>query len=508
MTSRMHGLLVLGCAAALSLAACTSEPDSDAAPEAINSAESPVSVRVMQFNIEYGGDRVDFDSVSAAIEAADADVVAIQEGYGKMPDIAADLGWDYYDARTQVVSRFPLLNPPDPESGAIFVELAPGKVFALMNIHLPSTGYGPNKAVTGATAEELVAGEKGRVKALEPTVANATELMDQEIPAIITGDFNAPSHRDWTAESVGIREQLTQVMAWPTSEMAEGAGMVDVYRTIYPDPVAHQGLTWPASRPFVQGYNPGPAGKPADRIDLMYAGGEIEPTAASIVGEKSSEFTDIAVSQWPSDHRAMVATLDVLPGTAPTLVSVDQRLVEIGDETNVYYNAEHDDAAEIGIKPAGGPQKQGVGVGQLVDDSSAGQWQLPTNDLVPGQYDVSLLADDGGILATTSVWLVEPGTPPKVMTVKKSYASGEPIDVKWDLAPGSKWDWVALYKRGANPNVAWYKAWLYTDATVEGEATFDGTPAHQWPLPAGQYSVYLLLDDSYVKIADGNFTVT
>ena len=501
------GRLLIGLIAALSLAGCTSAPE-PATDRPASPIEAPTTVRLMQFNIEYGGDRVDFDSVSAAIEAADADVVAIQEGYGKMPEIAADLGWDYYDARTQVVSRYPLLNPPDPDSGAIFVELAPGQVFALLNIHLPSTRYGPNRAAAGATAEELVDNEAGRVKALEPTVANASELMGNEIPVVITGDFNAPSHRDWTAESVGIRDHITSVVDWPTSEMVEGAGMRDVYRTIYPDPVADQGLTWPASRPFVKGYNPGPAGKPADRIDLMYAGGSIEPTAANIVGEKGSEFTDIAVAPWPSDHRAVVATLDVVPGTPPTLVSIDQRLVDVGSATNLYYYARNGDAAEISVVPVEKNEATQPAAGQLLDDPTSGQWELPTSELKPGQYSVSLRADDGGELATTSLWLIKPGTPPVVATGKQSYRSGEPIDVTWDLAPGSKWDWVAIYKRDANPNIAWYKAWMYTGATVSGSATFDGSPARKWPLPAGRYSAYLMLDDSYVKLAGSDFTVT
>jgi hypothetical protein len=61
----------------------------------------------MTFNIEYGGAEVDFASVSKAIRAAHADVVAINEGYGNIPRLAAALGWHYFDIRMQIVSRFP-----------------------------------------------------------------------------------------------------------------------------------------------------------------------------------------------------------------------------------------------------------------------------------------------------------------------------------------------------------------------------------------------------------------
>ena len=61
----------------------------------------------MTFNIEYGGTGVDFGSVPKAIRAARADVVAVNEGYGNIPRLAAALGWRDFDVRSKVVSRFP-----------------------------------------------------------------------------------------------------------------------------------------------------------------------------------------------------------------------------------------------------------------------------------------------------------------------------------------------------------------------------------------------------------------
>ncbi len=137
--------------------ACTSD---DPAPDAAETAP----LRVMQFNIEYGGTVVDFDSVPAAIEAADADVVAVQEGYASMPKLAKALGWSYYDARTQTVSQYPLITPADPSYPEVLVAVEPGRTVAVINVHLPSAPYGPNRAAAGATAEELIAGEKGRLE--------------------------------------------------------------------------------------------------------------------------------------------------------------------------------------------------------------------------------------------------------------------------------------------------------------------------------------------------------
>ena len=85
---------------------------------------------------------------------------------------------------------------------------------------------------------------------------------------------------------------------------------------------------------------------------------------------------------------------------------------------------------------------------------------------------------------------------------------GEPIDVSWHAAPANRWDWVGIYRRGADPNIAYYILWLYTDASVEGSIVLDRAANGPWPLKPGKYSVYLLVDDSYEKIAAGNFTVT
>jgi endonuclease/exonuclease/phosphatase family metal-dependent hydrolase len=488
----------------LLLAACSSTSTQESEEGTEQAAET--SLNLMQFNIEYGGDSVDFESVAKAIEAADADVVAIQEGYAKMPAIASDLGWEYYDARTQTVSKYPLLTDDELEYG-IYVELE-GGLAAVFNLHLPSTAYGPNKVNAGATPEEVLEREeRGRLRALEPILAEATTQMEQGIPTFVLGDFNAPSHHDWTEQTVGLREHVRYPLEWPTSTAAEEIGLVDVYRSVHPDPVEKPGLTWPADRPFVQGYNPADAGKPADRIDLMFVGGPAHVQSVSMVGEGGSEYTDIAVDPWPTDHRALVATFDVTPGAPLSVVSVDQRLVEIGDGTAARYFTRTDDAAALAVVPVGGTSDEAVAEAPAAG-SRQGEWVIPSGELEPGSYDLLLLAANRE-LARTTFWLTEPGTKTEVTTDKTEYSAGDPIEVSWALAPGNKWDWIGIYKQGADPNVAYYKLWAYTDATVAGSFTFDdegGTGT--WPLPAGDYSAYLLADDSYTKLGGADFSIT
>jgi endonuclease/exonuclease/phosphatase family metal-dependent hydrolase len=49
-------------------------------------------VTVMTFNVWYGGVQVDFDSIGAAIRAANADIVGVQEPEGRLRRIARSAG--------------------------------------------------------------------------------------------------------------------------------------------------------------------------------------------------------------------------------------------------------------------------------------------------------------------------------------------------------------------------------------------------------------------------------
>ena len=461
----------------------------------------------MQFNIELGGEGVDFSSVARAIVASDAQVVAIQEACGRMPQIASDLGWPHYDVRSQVVSMYPLLTPSDAAEGAILVELDGGHVIAVVNVHPPSRGYGPIRVEHGAGVGQVLRRErKVRLATLRPQLDYAAKLLASRIPVVFLGDFNAPSHRDWSSQMVGAREHVRYPVEWPTSKAAEEIGLSDVYRVVFPDPTTHPGLTWPASRPFVRGYNPARNDKPSDRIDLMYVGGSITPRTVSIVGETGSEMTDIEVTPWPSDHRAIVATLDVVPAPTPTVISVDRRLVDVGQPIEVRYNAGDEDALRLRVSPVSAALA-GASEDLRLPDPRAGRMSLPTGFLEAGSYVLDLLGESERLLSTTRVWIVDANTQPLVTCSKSSYLEGEPVVVTWDSAPGNKADWVSIVKADdaeAGPALMW----TYTKATVAGVVTFDETSRQkQWPLPAGDYTACLIADDSQRRLAIANFTI-
>jgi hypothetical protein len=118
-----------------------------------------------------------------------------------------------------------------------------------------------------------------------------------------------------------------------------------------------------------------------------------------------------------------------------------------------------------------------------------------------------LLGPGGRALSRFPFWVAAPGAVPVVRTSKPTYAVGEPISVSVTNAPGERWDWLGIYPRGADPNVAYYLLWTYTHAAIDGRFALRPSAPGIAPLRPGRYSVYLLRDDLYVKIAGAAFSV-
>ncbi len=96
--------------------------------------------------------------VVAAIRASGADTVGMQEGTGNACRIADALGWQC-SPRLQVISRFPLIDPPGADGLYVYNEVAPGRVMAVANVHLTSDPYGPYFPREGWTLDEILAQE-------------------------------------------------------------------------------------------------------------------------------------------------------------------------------------------------------------------------------------------------------------------------------------------------------------------------------------------------------------
>ena len=462
-------------------------------------------LQLLQLNIEYGGTGVDFAAVIAVINKSGASVVALQEACGRVPEIAADLGWPYFDVRTQVVSQLPLLDPPVPAAGVVFVEVEPGRVVAIVNVHPASRRYGPFRLAKGEPLRRVLRRERRlRLAELQPSLDAAVLLMRDGVPVILLGDFNAPSHLDWTEAAVGALPQVTQAVPWPTSVATEATGLVDAYRAAHPDPVTRPGLTWPAARPFVEGYNPAADGQSADRIDFMHVSPDVSVTGIQIVGEQESPFSEMSVTPWPTDHRGLLAALHLTPAQPPPVVSVSRRLAVVGEEVTV--RAIADRLSAVRVVPRGG-SAEAILVELPRGDGIVGQ--LDTATLGVGVFDLVAMDAARGEVARSTLWIAAVGATPDVTTGSPHYGAGEAVDVQWSSSPGNRADWVAIYLRGAVPGAAKPSMTAATGATVEGELIFDEVShPRKWPLPTGAYTAHLLMDDLPKSLAATDFTIS
>ena len=497
-------LVVASTVAACTGGSTTSPTDAPSSASVQPSASpEPVELRVATFNIEYGGEVIDFDKVVQGALRLDADVIGIEEAWGNIPRLARAMGWPYYDPRMQIVSRLPLLDPPGGDGTYTYVEVEPGRVVAMGNVHLPSSPYGPRKVVQGETAAEVVAlEERVRIPALEPAATALADLAAEGVPAFLVGDFNSPSHLDWTEEVVGSRRQVLFPVAWPVTMLMQDLGFVDSFREAHPDPVEEPGLTWPAGRPKIDdGWNPAPDAL-ADRIDLVFAAGPVETLDSERMGEKGS--AELSVTPYPTDHRGVVSTFRVEPAVPPVLVAPRHRTIPVGGDVEVAFHAPGDEGESVDVRAADAAEAlESLPTGGVTD----GTVTFDAVEWAPGEYTAVLSDGSGAELARSPFWIVDPDAPTTIGVVDPTVSEGDPIDVTWSGAPGNRWDWIGIYRRGADPNIAYYILWEYTRATVEGSASFGPESEGRWPLKPGRYTVYLLEDDSYEALARGDFTI-
>ncbi len=291
-------------------------------------AAEPAAIRVMTYNLWHGGDagKQPLERTIAVIEKAGADIVGLQETHGFGPagqprpdrakEIAARLGWHYLDQgeRTGIVSRFKIVESTPRKWGAK-LEFARGQHVYLFNAHLMYTPYQPyqllsipyNNAPFLKTAEEAVqSAKKTRGGQVERMLAEIQAIRNEGTPIFVTGDFNEPSHLDWTVAAAD-KKLCPLPVEWPTTKAVVDAGFEDAYRSVYPDPVKHPGLTWtPITKPT------DPKDR-HDRIDFVFVRGlGCRVKSVQVVGE-SEQNADIVLESYPSDHRAVVAEVELPP---------------------------------------------------------------------------------------------------------------------------------------------------------------------------------------------------
>jgi endonuclease/exonuclease/phosphatase family metal-dependent hydrolase len=485
----------------LALAACGSDERSSEGTEhgsVAGALADPIRLSVLVFNVEYGGT----PATDKAIRRADADVVGVLESYNRLPEIAKNTGYRYYNVSLQLLSRYPIYEPSGAHGLYALIEVRPGYAIPFFNEHLDYVAWGPRALRHGASIASVIRTENEvRTHALARPLKAMGELTDEGYPVFLTGDLNEPSGLDYAKETVGKRKGVDRPIRWPVSEALFDLGFRDSYREVHPDPLKTPGITHPRS---------------GERIDYVYANGPARTRSSKIVGEKGGRDVSIAVSPWTSDHRAVLSTFEVRPAPMPPMVAVNARLGTVGDRMAVAYNAPSSKGNEIAIVRAGrDPDSPAI---RLPTEGVRGTKGLETSRVKPARYEAVLLDRDGDRLDRISFLLRSRRPKTRISTDGKTYRPGEPIRVKWADGPANRWDWVAVYRASAaNPQKDDYLTWAYTGGHASGTLpprtngsvtlgpNAQGKP---WPLPPGRYVVRYLLVDQYHSAAATSFSVS
>jgi len=267
-------------------------------------------LRVLSWNI-WSAD-ANYAKINEVIQTTGADVIGFQE-LGRVGSVVSSLetatGEDWH-SHGMIISRFPIIGTSG--LGAL-IQITPEQTAWVFNVHFAPYPYQPydlrdgrlaqNEAVVVAAAESV---RGGQVDSLVTAITN-NGAMDAGVPVFVTGDFNEPSHLDWTQEAADATARPYDLkVEYPTSKKMTTLGLGDAFRTVWPDEVARTGYTWtPGTPPPNVGTT-----EVHDRIDFVYYWGTgVTAIGAVTVGiDDTNPNTDIAITRYPSDHRAVLGT--------------------------------------------------------------------------------------------------------------------------------------------------------------------------------------------------------
>ncbi len=288
-------------------------------------------LKVLSFNILGGGGQAEAN----AIAASGADIIGIQEGFGSTETIAGLLEMHYAvlhnsqrGSSNGIISRFPITQV---FNNGVKVDMGDDGEAYIFSVHLQSSPYQPYqlhpnapggwgaRIVTGSYAGDVQAAvniaEASRGDEIAAVLSEIAANVPDGARVFLVGDFNEPSHQDWTEaagpDGAGLH---SHVVPWPASIKVVDAGFTDSYRAHYPNEVNDPGYTWTTlnSNPEVH-----------DRIDFVYYRGDgltlLDVQLVGDFGSAGGQFSDIAVGDYPSDHRAVLATF-MIPEPATVML--------------------------------------------------------------------------------------------------------------------------------------------------------------------------------------------
>jgi endonuclease/exonuclease/phosphatase family metal-dependent hydrolase len=276
------------------------------------------TLRIMTFNV-WGAEETQAgrNKLREIIITSGADIIGVQElndSAGR--SIASAMGYHYHQQSPtdiQVISRYPIVGQ-SPRNLGVSIALSPSQNIWLFNAHLAPYPYQPYDLQDGILPRNetavIAAANAARGGQVTTYLDDMSSALGSRAPVFFTGDFNEPSFLDWTAAAASATPRSFDLQVqYPASKRIVDAGMTDSFRAVRPDEVNDTGYTWTPGYPF-------PTLKSDevhDRIDIIYhAGLGVAATSAFTVGPlDGNPNTDLAISGYNADHRAVVVTFDM-----------------------------------------------------------------------------------------------------------------------------------------------------------------------------------------------------
>lgn len=321
---------------------------------------SPVELKLMTFNIWQEGTMVEngLEKIRDVILETNPDILGFTEVRNykeedwtskivkKLKDKGVNYNGMYVGGDVSIISKYPITASDvifDGEGSVVKFDIKlESQTITVAVAHLDYTGYAcylPRGYYGGTPNWNVIKDKKGNkspvtdvgkvlaynAKSTRVDQINAflDAVKEETSPVILMGDFNEPSHLDWTEPASQRFDHNGVVINWPSTYALYQNGFTDAYRNYFPDEMTHPGITWPS---FAHGKGTTswtPLSDERDRIDyIFYKGNGITTSDATLVGPKESYAFDKTVTtytdndnfvgdtlEWPSDHKAVMVTL-------------------------------------------------------------------------------------------------------------------------------------------------------------------------------------------------------
>lgn len=254
--------------------------------------------------------------------------------------------YSFYSYDTGLLSRYPITDsttvfPENGDHGSIYRLTANmnGRKMAVYTAHLDylNDAYYDVRGYDGSTWKEIPVPtsvdevlkrnvRSQRDDAIKLFIKQAAKDRADGYTVILGGDFNEPSHLDWTEATAHLYDHHGMVVPWTVTTLLDEAGFADAYRVCYPDVLSHPGFTYPSDNKAIapEKLSWAPKADERDRIDYIWYAPQkgLRVKDAAIFGpkwsivrsqrmpEQSKDHFIEPLGVWPTDHKGLLVTFE------------------------------------------------------------------------------------------------------------------------------------------------------------------------------------------------------